>query len=365
MRARAAVQTADETIEIQQFEVPEIGPDQALLQVEANGICGTDYEQYAGVYAKTGMVQYPLIPGHETIGRIVEMGHKARDTWQVNEGDRVAVESIVSCAVCPQCMRGNQRHCLRKFNYGFTKSTVGPGLWGGYADYMLLVPNTVVHLLPEDLTSEDAVLFNPLGGGLDWAYQSLGTGIGDTVVIFGPGQRGLACVVAANEAGAATIIVTGLHRDARKLELAREFGATHTINAEQEDVVERVRELTDGEGADRVIDVTPYATQPVLDAIEAVKPGGVVVLAGIKGMREVPGFVSDKLFMKSITLRGAYAVGSWAYSQAIRLINSRKYPFEKMHTHTLPIDELEYGIQILAGMVKGEEAIHITIVPSR
>jgi threonine dehydrogenase-like Zn-dependent dehydrogenase len=247
--------------------------------------------------------------------------------------------------------------------YSLTQTTVAPGLWGGYAEYMFLRPNTIVHKLPEHLTVEDAVLFNPIGAGFDWACRVLGTRVGDAVLILGPGQRGLACVIAAVEAGADTIIVTGRTRDVRKLELARHFGATHTINAELENVVQRVQEITGGSMVDGVIDVTPYATQPILDAIEAVKTGGTIVVAGVKGMREVPGFVSDKLYLKAITMRGVFSVSYWAYEQAIRLISSHKYPLERMHTHTLPIDNLDRAMRLMAGEVDGEEAIHITVVP--
>lgn len=327
-------------------------------------MCGTDHEQFSGNFTSTGMTHYPLIPGHEMIGRVQNIGPRAEARWGITTGDRVAVESIVPCAVCRECTEGDVRFCRNRFLYGFTETTVAPGLWGGYAEYMVLRPNTVLHKLPDHISVQDAVLFNPLGGGLDWAYRSVGTEVGDTVLILGPGQRGLACVIAAVEAGADKIIVSGLSRDERKLELARVFGATHTIDVETDDLLDVVQAVTGGELADRVIDVTPYATRPIVDAIDAVRPGGTIALAGVKGMREVPGFISDKLFLKGITIRGVYAVSSWAYSRAIRIISSGRYPLELMHTHTIGIDDLEFGIRLLAGEIDGEEAIHITVVPS-
>src|SRR2546428_224159 len=135
-----------------------------------------------------------------------------------------------------------------------------PGLWGAYADYMYLDPLSIVHRVREDIPASLAVMFNPLGAGFRWAVEIPATGPGDSVLVLGPGQRGLASVIAARAAGADTIIVTGLSRDARKLALARELGADHVIDVEREDARARVRELTGGRGAEVVIEVTANAT---------------------------------------------------------------------------------------------------------
>jgi threonine dehydrogenase-like Zn-dependent dehydrogenase len=158
------------------------------------------------------------------------------------------------------------------------------------------------------------------------------------------------------------VIVTGLGRDAGKLDLAGEFGATHTVNVEAEDVVERVREITGGRGVDVAIDVTPIATDPVVDAVESVRSGGTVVLAGLKGMKEVDGFVSDRLVLDDIDVRGVLGVKSWAYERAIEVIESGDYPLARMHSHTFTVEEVERAMRILGGEAD-EEATHITVVP--
>lgn len=362
-KSRAAVQTDDRTIEYRTFDVPEeIGSREAILKVEASGMCGSDWEQYQGELAETGLVEYPCVPGHEPIGRIEEIGDEARRQWGVSAGDRVAVEPFAPCGVCSYCTGGQYQYCENRFLYAFSTSAEGSGLWGGYAEYMHLRPNTVVHELPDDLPTNEAVLFNPLGAGFEWAYRVADTDPGDSVLILGPGQRGLTSVIASNEAGADEIIVTGLERDADKLALAEEFGATDTINVEANDTVKRVMEITDGRGVDRVIDVTPIATDPIVHAIDVVRPGGVVVLAGLKGMKEVDGFVSDKLVMNGIEIRGVLGVKSWAYEQAIRTIVDGEYPLEKMNTHTFTIDGVERAMRMLGGEAD-ETATHITIVP--
>ena len=134
-------------------------------------------------------------------------------------------------------------------------------------------------------------MFNPLGAGVRWGVHLGGIGLGDTVLVLGAGQRGLAAVIAARAAGAGTIIVTGLEADAHKLALAREFGADHTLVVDgehAEDTVERVREITGGELADVALELTPMAGGPITDALLATRHGGRVVLAGLKGEREIP-----------------------------------------------------------------------------
>jgi threonine dehydrogenase-like Zn-dependent dehydrogenase len=207
------------------------------------------------------------------------------------------------------------------------------------------------------------VLFNPLGAGFRWAVEIPRTKPGDTVLILGPGQRGLASVIASRQVGAGTVIVTGLSRDAHKLALARELGADHVIDVEREDLVRRVRELTAGQGADVVVEVTSFAPEPVRDAVDCCTPGGTVVLAGVKGMKAVPDFVSDKVVLKEITLRGAIGVTFEAYEQAIRLIESRQIALEKLQTHRFGLRDAERAVRTLAGEVEGERAVHCCLLP--
>jgi threonine dehydrogenase-like Zn-dependent dehydrogenase len=207
------------------------------------------------------------------------------------------------------------------------------------------------------------VIFNPLGAGFRWAVEMPRTAPGETVVILGPGQRGLASVIACREVGAGTIIVTGLAADARKLELAKLFGADHTIDVDNENAVHRVKALTNGRGADVVVDVSSYATQPVVDALSMVRPGGRVVLAGVKGFKAVADFVSDMVVMKEINIMGAIGVTASGYRSAIRLLESGRVPVEKMHTHNFPLSDADLAIRTLARQVPGDESIHSCLLP--
>jgi threonine dehydrogenase-like Zn-dependent dehydrogenase len=218
--------------------------------------------------------------------------------------------------------------------------------------------------IPSDLPIELATLYQPIAAGIRWAHQEPGTGLGDTVVILGCGQRGLGSVVAAREAGAQQVIITGLRKDAHKLALAREFGADTTVIVDEENTVERVSELTHGEGADVVVDVTAVSVQPVLDAIDIAKPGATIILASLKGSSAtVFNFVSDKIVTKELTVKGVWSQDTRSVEPALRLIESRKYPLGKMHTHTFSLDQIDLAIRTLAGEVEGEEAIHVSIAP--
>lgn len=361
----AMVQTGRRKLEPRELPIPEIGDDDALLRVEACGICGSDYEQFEGVLR----TPVPAIPGHEPLGVIEAIGDTAARRWGVDAGDRVAVETMIPCRHCGTCLRGDYHLCRgrggRPWIYSYMPLDQPPGLWGAYAEYLYLAPTSLVHRVDPSLPAQLAVLFNPLGAGFRWAVEVAGTRPGDTVLILGPGQRGLASVVACRAAGAGTILVTGLEADRRKLELARRLGADHTIDVQNESAKQRVRELTGGRGADVVVEVSSYATEPVAEALDYVRPGGTIVLAGVKGFRPVPDFVSDKIVLKEITLKGAIGVTWSGYEAALRLIESRRVPLELMHTHDFGLRDAELAIRTLAREIPGEESIHSCLLPQR
>lgn len=357
----AMVLTAPRKLEAREIPIPEIGDDSALLRIEACGICGTDYEQFEG----TLRARIPLIPGHEPLGMIEKIGATAARRWGVDVGDRVAIETMISCRRCPACRAGSCQLCRERRFYAFIPLSEPPGLWGAYAEYMFLDPNSIVHKMDAALPPEIAVMFNPLGAGFRWGVELPSTKVGDTVVILGPGQRGLASVLACREAGAGRIIVTGLEADARKLELALEFGADFTIDVENENAKQRLRELTAGIGADVVVDVSSYSTKPVAEALDYARRGGTVVLAGLKGSRPIPDFVSDKIVRKELIVRGAIGVSSSAYRRAIEFIESRRHPIERMHTHDFALRDAELAIRTLAREIPGEESIHSCLLPEK
>jgi threonine dehydrogenase-like Zn-dependent dehydrogenase len=363
----AAVLVAPETIELHEFERPAVPEDGAILRVEACGLCGTDIAQWHGFFLRSGLSGERCIPGHEPVGVIDEVGPVAAARWRVAAGDRVAVEPHLSCGVCPACLAGQRTACdageHREANYGFISAEHGSGLWGGYAEHLQLDPRSVLHRISPRLPASLASMFNPIGAGISWGSRVPSTRIGDLVVVLGSGQRGLACVIAARAAGAATVIVTDLARAAAKLDLARELGADHAIVADEENVIERVAQLTGGRLADIVIDVSAGATQPILDAIEIVRPGGTIVLAGAKDGQPLVGLLPDRLVLKSIRMQGAFAVDSASFREAIRLLELGTGPYARLHTKSFALADAEAAIARLEGTDGDPPALHVAIEP--
>ncbi|CAB4869049.1 unannotated protein [freshwater metagenome] len=364
--SRAVVQVARETFEVHEFERPKIGPDDGLLRLELCGICGSDIEQYDGRFDDMGWTVGPTIPGHEPLGFIEEIGERAAERWGVQPGDRVAIEPLIPCGHCEACRSGERTRCNgwgRNYSYGLLGTDIEPQLLGGYAEYMYLHPNTVMHRVSPSLPTDIAVLFNLIGAGVRWAVAAPDLKPGDSILVLGAGQRGLACVIAARAAGASTVIVTDLARASNKLDFAQELGADEVIVADEENVVERVMQITGGRGVDVVVDVTPVATQPLIDGLNVVRRGGIVIVAGVKGGPRIE-LDPDQLMWNSVTMRGVFTVDSASYREAIRLLEEGKGPYGRMHTASYGLSRAEEAIHHLAGRVDGPPAINVAIAPT-
>jgi threonine dehydrogenase-like Zn-dependent dehydrogenase len=356
--AKATALVAPGRFEAVEVEIPPVGASDALVRIVACGICGSDIEQRRG-HNFVG----PVIPGHEPVGVVEEIGPEAARRWGVAVGDLVAVDPTLSCGRCAMCRAGRSPCEGARRTYGFIPLASPVGLMGGYAQYMHLDPATDLHRLDRGTPPALAAMYNPLGAGIAWTLGAGGAGLGDTVVVQGAGQRGLMCLIAAKAAGAGRVIMTDLAAAAWKLDIARRLGADHVVVADRDDPVEAVRELTGGLGAEVVLDVSGVSPKPVSDALDMVRTGGVIVVGAMKGRREIPGFVSDKLALKAATLRGVQAVDRASYAKAVEIIRGGRFPLMDLHTHSLGLGEVDRAISLLAGEVPGERALHVTIEP--
>lgn len=369
-QVQAAVRVAPGTTEMREFAKPVIDADSALLRVEVAGICGTDVKLYAKP-PTTPATQGPVIMGHENVGVIAEAGPKFMARHGLAEGDRVFVEHYVACFSCEWCRIGEYRHCeatdwrtnpdARRFGY---TSTNFPGtLWGGFSEYMYLPWNAVLHKIPDTITAEQAGLVMPLSNGIQWALLTAGVGYNDTVLIQGPGQQGLSQLVAAKQAGASQIIVTGTTRDKPRFDLARELGADDVIDVLTDDPREKVMDLTDGRGVDFVLDCTSRAgTAPVLLGVDVLKRReGVLLIQG--ELAAFPDFPVKKITEKAITIKSARGHSFNACELAVAQLASGRYPLEKLATHRYGIDQVDHAIHVLAGDTE-EDAIHVSMMPS-
>jgi threonine dehydrogenase-like Zn-dependent dehydrogenase len=355
----AMVQTGPRALELRQLRRPEIGDNEALIRVEACGVCGSDI----AMYNKADEPGYPLIRGHEAVGTIEEIGRNLAERHHLKPGDRVAVDPFIRCGTCRYCLAGRGELCAggdRPHNsYAMIPLSVQPGLWGGFATHLLATSQTLLHPVPEHVPATLAALFNVLGAGIKWTVDVAGARIGSTVAVLGCGQRGIACALAALETGAELVAVTGLAQDAHKLKLAKELGVHLCINVENEDLRDVLSGQTDL-GVDIVIDTTPSAPQALTDAVEIVRPGGKIVSAGMKG-RPLDGFPIDQVTRKEITIQGVLGVGADQYRRAIGMIAHTKFPLHRLQTHVLPLERLEYALQVLSGEIPGEHPLNIVI----
>lgn len=352
---------APERLVMRTFEVPSIGPDEGLLEVELAGICGTDWKTFHGKLP----YPTPVILGHEILGRLAQIGERMSHRTGLHEGDRVTVAGSVPCWSCRACHAGNYRFCPSKRSYGTsTPCTVPPHLWGAFGRYMYIAPGSILHRVDDSVPAEAAVLVQGvMANGYQWVGRHGKVRPGQSVVIQGCGPQGLGCAIAAREYGAALVVVTGLPRDNERLALAREFGADVTINVEEQDPLETVRDLTNGEMADTVIDVSGSPTAIPL-SVQMTRRQGTLVLAGLTGKEAVTPMLMDRLVWNEITLQGAYTKGSEAVRDSLALIASRKYPLERMVTHTYPLEQAEQAIRAIGGEVDGLYPIKAAVRPN-
>jgi alcohol dehydrogenase len=360
---RALVLDAPRTMVARNLPLPELGDDDALLRVEACGLCGTDHEQYTG----TLHGGRPFIPGHETVGIIEAIGPTAAARWNVAAGDRVAVEAFQACGECDRCAAGASRLCSRhglRDAYGFIGVERAPGLWGGYAEHHYLAPDSLLLPVPAGLDATMATLFNPLGAGIRWASVLPETTRGDVVAVLGPGIRGLCAAVAAKEAGASFVMVTGLgDRDADRLALAARFGADLAVDVATQDPVAALRQAAGGL-ADVVVDVTAMAPAAFAQAISLAKHGGRVVVAGTRGFEDgAPGFSPDLVVYKELHVLGAFGVDPEDHQAALDLLVSGRYPFEDLPRRAVGLDDAEQLLIDMAGE-GGPPPVHGVVVPT-
>jgi threonine dehydrogenase-like Zn-dependent dehydrogenase len=364
-RVLAAVRTAPSTTELREFPMPDVPEEGALLKMEVAGICGTDVKMYA-----QPVIEAPVIMGHENVGVIAKAGPRFVEFQGLREGDRVFVEHYVACYRCEWCRLGEYRHCERTDwrtnpdarRYGYTSCEHPYHLWGGFAQYMYLPWNAVLHKVPDNVSDEEAGIITPLSNGIEWALFDARVGFMSTVLIQGPGQQGLSQVVACKQAGASLIIVTGTTRDAARLELAKTLGADHVVDVQKEDPLDRVRDLTDGRGVDVVLDCTAGAgTAPVLLGIDSLKRrAGVLLVQG--ELAEFPDFPIKKLTEKAITIKSARGHSFRAVELALEQLASKRFPLHLLTTHEFGLEDTDRAIRAVGGEVENG-VIHVSLLP--
>ena len=361
-KSLAAVATAPRETKLREIPLPEIGPDAGLLRVQATGVCGSDWPMYN--MKDPG----PRILGHEMVGTIEKIGSVAKRMWGVEEGDYVALEEYLPCGHCDYCRSGEFRSCMETdsripgtIRYGSTALDVAPSLWGGFSQYLYLHPRTVMHKVPKNVPPHIAAMAIPLGNGFQWAYLDGEVGPGKTIVIQGPGQTGLACVLASKIAGADRIILSGLARDKTRFKVARQLGADVTVAVDEEDLEEVVANATGGAMADIVIEASSAGTEIVNSSLKLVRKRGMLILATRKG-RPVDDFDLDRMLGMQMTTKGVRGHSYQSVEMALNVMASERYPLELLSTHVLTLEDVDLALRTIGGEFK-RDAIHMTIDP--
>lgn len=345
--------------EVREYPFPELPPDAGILEVEAAGVCGSDWQAY--------QTDRPArIMGHENVGHVYKIGPIAARRWGLREGDRVALEEYLPCGHCSLCRSGEFRLCDQTearrpgaLRYGTTPITEKPGLWGGYSQYQYLHPDSVFHRVHESVPAELVSMCLPIGNGFQWMYIDGGAGPGKTVLIQGPGQQGLACVIAAKTAGADCVIVSGLARDEERLRVARELGADDIVEVETEDLESRVLTLTDGRGVDLSVD-TAGGPETLTLATRVTRKNGMVLFAAAPPV--TPALSAGQLLAGRLTLKPCRGHSYEAVEMALSCISSGRFPLHLMATHRFGLKDVDLAIRSVGGQ-GAPGAIHVTVLP--
>jgi alcohol dehydrogenase/L-iditol 2-dehydrogenase len=288
-------------VELREVAVPEPGEGEALLDVSAVAICGSDVHQYHGT--QSWKVRIPVILGHEFCGRIARIGKNAAG---FKEGDRVVSETAaVIDETSPLTRQG-------KYNLDPARLGFGYGVDGAMAAFVK-VPVRCLHRVPGSVPDEVAALTEPCCVAYQAVVVNSPVKPGDVVAVIGPGPIGLLCAVMARLRGASAVVLVGVTRDRPRLDVGRALGATHAVDVQTEDGKALLATLGDGLGADVVIDAAGVSAT-LKTALDWVRPGGHITKVGWG--REPLGFSLDPLVQKAVTLQGSFS-HTWAVWEAV------------------------------------------------
>jgi (R,R)-butanediol dehydrogenase/meso-butanediol dehydrogenase/diacetyl reductase len=335
----AAVFEGNGKLSLKEVPVPKIAKaNEVLIEVEACGICGSD------LHALDVPPRHPatqgVILGHEYVGRIIEVGP---EVVELKVGDRVIDNPDVYCGVCEPCRNGRLNQCEHF-------STLGIYIDGGFAEYNVS-PEQALFKIPDELPVKQAALIELMRCIVN-GTNKLRFKPGNTVAVFGGGPAGLMFMLVAKAMGAGKVIVTEVAP--YRQELAGRMGADLVIDASKQNAVERIIEATGGEGADVTVDSVGYL---ISEAVSAAAKGGQVLLFGVDqdGHQDIHQYT---IVRRELTVMGSFS-GVNTVPAAIKMITSGKVDTSVLVTHTLPLNRIHEGIDLL----RAGEAMKIVVVP--
>lgn len=330
MKAIVAYAPGDYRLEL--VDTPRAGEEEIVLKVEACGICAGDVKAFAGAPSFWGgdgsppYIKAPMIPGHEFVGTVVEMGRNVKGNWKI--GDRICPEQIVPCGECMFCKTGRHWMCEKHDLFGFQNNVNG-----GMAEYVKLTKEALPYMVPKEMPIEQAVLIEPYGCSFHCVERAQ-VKTTDVVVLAGAGTLGLGMVGALRQCNPKLLIVLDMN-DAR-LTKAREFGADLVMNPAKEDTVARIKELTNGYGCDIYIEATGHPSS-VQQGLACIRKMGRFVEFSVFGSPVTVDWsiISDR---KELDLLGSH-LSPFCYDTVIEWIGSGKLPADGVVTHKYALEQ--------------------------
>ncbi len=331
-------------LELRTVSVPQVAPDEVLIRVRACGICGSDLKIQEDQHPYTP----PVVIGHEFAGEIAEVGSSVTG-WVVS--DRVVSEQHThACGRCRQCLTGNAFACAFKRAPGYFVD-------GAFAEF-IKVPAWLLHRIPDNLSFVEAAFSEPAAVAAHGVLDRTGIAPEDVVLVLGCGPIGLVAAKMAQVAGAAQVIVTGIDRDEQiRLSKARELGIDHVVNVMQTDLTALLDDLTGGEGADIVIELSG-APPAITQAFQLARRLGRVGIIGQPPTDEVAIPYREALF-RALTVSFSYSSKYTSWERVLSLFERGAIDPAQFITHVLPLDEWERGFDLS----RSGEALKVVLEP--
>lgn len=320
---------------LKEKEIPKNKDNTVLIKIECCGFCGTDFLIYNGDFP----VHYPYSPGHEYVGKVVEIG---KSVTGILRGDKVTVDPNFHCDTCFYCRRGEINLCENQ------KTKVKSN--GGFAEYVV-VPASLVYKIPENISGEEGIFIETISCCLH-AIDKAEINAGEKVLILGAGAVGLIMLQLVKRIASKVIISEPIEI---KRKIASKLGANSTINPLLEDIVSITKKETDNYGVDKIIDCTGKI-EAVKNSIKMLKRGGMLILSGLYPKSDELSITPLEILQNEITIKGSF-LNPFTYSRSIEILSNNKIKVKQLITHRFKLNEIEKAYKIFP---KGE-AIKILI----
>jgi len=332
---KAAVLHTIEDLRVQDVTTPHPSEEEILIKVEVCTICGTDIRVYHYGHKH---IRFPRITGHEVSGEIIEVGKEVKN-YKI--GQRVAVAPAVPCGECYYCRRGMQSMCLNLKGIGYHFN-------GGFAQFMIVpevaIRNGCVNIIPDNLSFEQAALAEPLACAINGQELSK-IGLGDTVAVIGAGPLGCMHMQLARAKGASKVILVEL--SSSRIDFAKDFAMPDiVINPSNEDAIQKIKEETNGRGADKII-VACSSGKAQEESLKMVSPRGIVnFFGGLPKNKPYIQFNSNLMHYGEFYVVGTHGSAPYHNELALNLLSQGRINVKDLITHRLPLERLEEGIHL-------------------